>query len=250
MRCEMMEKRFTYEEYLKILSLYSGRIRNFNEAKGLTAFVILRHDVEFSITRALKMAKIEKSQKIKSTYFFQVRSGAYNPFSNAHRDAIQAIHKMGHSVGLHAYISHLKAGDIRSLNDELKKQKNIFEYGLELNCTSFSFHRPPMWALEIRRDNLCNMLNAYGPSFFEFSSQPKEIKYIADSKHDWAYGHPIEHEKKQKIQILVHPDEWTDSGDETLVQFFNGLKKEHELEFENILKAETKHYAIALGDIQ
>ena len=246
----MMEKRFTHEEYVQIINLYSDRIKSFNEAKGLSDFVILRHDVEFSITRALKMAKIEESKGIKSAYFFQVISGAYNPFSNAHRDAIQMINKMGHSVGLHAYISHLKAGDIDSLKNELEKQKNMFEFGVELNCTSFSFHRPPMWALELRKDNLCNMLNAYGPSFFEFSSQPKDIKYIADSKHDWSYGHPIEHERERKIQILIHPDEWTEDGDETLAEFFSGLKKEHELQFENTLKNETKHYAKAVGDSQ
>lgn len=246
----MKKKSFTYEEYREILNLYSHRIKSFNEAKGLSQFVILRHDVEFSVTRALKMAKIEESIGIKSTYFFQVLSSAYNPFSNKHRDAIQMIQKMGHSVGLHAYISHLKEGDIRSLNNELVKQKKMFEYGLELNCTSFSFHRPPMWALELRQDNLCSMLNAYGPSFFEFSSDPKHIKYIADSKHNWPYGHPIEHERERKIQILLHPDEWTEDGDETLVEFFNGIKKEYGLEFEHTLKNETKHYAQAFGDNQ
>jgi hypothetical protein len=246
----MMDKRFTYEEYLQIINLYSDRITSFNEAKGLSDFIILRHDVEFSVTRALKMARIEESRGIKSTYFLQVMSGAYNPFSNAHRDAIHMIHKMGHSVGLHAYISHLKEGNIASLKNELEKQKKMFECGLDLNCTSFSFHRPPMWALQLRKDNLCNMLNAYGPSFFELSSQPKDIKYIADSKHDWSYGHPIEYGRERKIQILVHPDEWTEGGDETLAEFFNGLKKEHELEFENTLKNETKHYANAFGGSQ
>ena len=246
----MMKKRFTYEEYHEILNLYSHRIKSFNEAKELSEFVILRHDVEFSVTRALKMAKLEESSGIKSTYFFQVLSSAYNPFSNEHRDAIQMIQKMGHSIGLHAYISHLKEGDIGSLNNELAKQKNMFEFGLELNCTNFSFHRPPMWALEIRQDNLCNMLNAYGPSFFEFSSEPKDIKYIADSKHNWPYGHPIEHERERKMQILLHPDEWTEDGDETLAEFFNGLKTEHRLEFENTLKNETTRYVQAFGDDQ
>jgi hypothetical protein len=154
------------------------------------------------------------------------------------------------SLTLHAYISHLQAGDLRSLNSELAKQKMMFESGLGLACESFSFHRPPMWALEIRKDNLFNMVNAYGPSFFEFSSQPKEIKYIADSRHEWAYGHPLEYEQESKIQILIHPDEWTEKGDDTLAEFFNRLKNEHELEFENILNNETKHYGQHFGDSQ
>jgi hypothetical protein len=97
----MSKKAFTYEEYTQIISMYSDRMRSFNEALGLSDFVILRHDVEFSVTRALKMAQIENQKKIKSTYFFQVISGAYNPFSNAHRKAIELIHEMGHNIGLH-----------------------------------------------------------------------------------------------------------------------------------------------------
>ena len=50
------------------------------------------------------------------------------------------------------------------------------------------------------------------------------------------------------MQILLHPDEWTEDGDETLAEFFNGLKTEHGLEFENSLKNETKHYVQAFGD--
>ena len=241
----MTEAKFTLGEYLQIISLYSDRIKSFKEAIGVSEFVILRHDVEVSVARALKMARIERSKGVKATFFFQVMSNAYNPFSNVNRDAIQTIYKLGHSIGLHAYISHLREGDNDALNNELWRQKTMFECGLELECESFSFHRPPMWALEIREDKICNMLNAYGPSFFEFSNQPQKIKYMADSKHFWCYGHPFDHVNDRKIQILIHPDEWTDHGDVTLAEFFNKLKKDHELEFENTLSNEFKHYSTA-----
>lgn len=243
----MTERKFTYGEYLQILNLYSDRIKSFSESVGASDFVILRHDVEFSVERALKIAQIEESKGVRSTFFFQVISNAYNPFSKVNRDAIQMIYKMGHCVGLHAYISDLKTEDLQSLEKELVKQRIMFESGLELNCVNFSFHRPPMWALEIRKDEICNMVNAYGPSFFELSNQPEQIKYLADSKHSWTYGHPLDQNQRNKIQILVHPDEWTEGGDNNLVEFFNGLKIEHSLDFENTLNSETKHYACAFG---
>ena len=172
---------------------------------------------------------------------------AYNPFSKINHDAIQMIHKMGHSVGLHAYISHLDEGDLSALFGELKKQKEIFEKGLKMDCLCFSFHRPPMWVLKIREDQICGMFNAYGPSFFELSSYPEDIKYVSDSKHDWSYGHPLEVGERRKLQILAHPDEWTENGDQNLVEFFNQLKYEHEQEFIRTLSKETKHYAKAFG---
>lgn len=245
-----MSKGFTHEEYVKIITSYVHRVSTFSEALELSDFVIIRHDVEFSVSRALKLAQLENSKGVKSTYFFQVMSSAYNPFSNVHCEAIQKIKSLGHSVGLHLYISHLEAGDLKSLHNELRKQKILFEAGLGLECESFSFHRPPTWALEIREDKVCNMINAYGPSFFEFSNRPRSIKYVADSKHTWAYGHPLEQLQERKVQILMHPDEWTKEGDETLVEFFNGLKKEHEIEFDKILYNETKHYAQAFGGCQ
>jgi hypothetical protein len=242
-----MKKNFTYEEYVEILNMYSGRFKSFEEAKNESKFVILRHDVEFSVARALKMAEIEHSNGVSSTFFFQVLSNAYNPFSKINHDAIQLIHKMGHSVGLHAYISHLNDGETSALVGELKKQKEIFEKGLEMDCLLFSFHRPPMWALKIREDEICSMLNAYGPSFFELNIQSEDIKYVADSKHNWFYGHPLDVGERRKIQILMHPDEWTENGDQNLVEFFNELKNEHNQEFLRTLRKETKHYEEACG---
>lgn len=237
-----MDIKFSWQEYGEILDLYSDRLKSFTEARGASEFVILRHDVEFNVARALKMAQIEKSRGVKSTFFFQVMSNAYNPFSIKNHDAIHIINNMGHSVGLHAYISHLDAPSSSILDKELKKQKNIFENGLEIDCLSFSFHRPPMWALEIRKDEMCNMINAYGPSFFELSRHPEHIKYVADSMHTWSYGHPLDNSERTKMQILVHPDEWSEDGDKNLVEFFNKLKNEHSLQFVNTLNDETKHY--------
>ena len=69
------------------------------------------------------------------------------------------------------------------------------------------------------------MINVYGDSFFEFSSSPKKIKYIADSMHKWNYGHPVDNLHYEKIQILLHPDEWSSEGS-TEKQLFHDLIEE------------------------
>ena len=114
-----------------------------------------------------------------------------------------------------------------------------FGFGFDV----FSFHRPPRWVLEIRDDIFCGAINAYGSSYFEFSDNPLQIKYIADSKHHWGYGHPMDALAFSKIQILIHPDEWTEKGEEDVNPFFNELIEEHQKEFIETLDSETKHFS-------
>ena len=111
----------------------------------------------------------------------------------------------------------------------------------------YCFHRPPPWTLEIREDQLEGLINAYGPSFFEYSSEPQHIRYIADSQHRWTYGHPLEVVDAPKIQLLFHPDEWTEIHCETQVTFFQGLIDEMRTEFIETLGEETKTFPNVSG---
>lgn len=233
---------FSYQEYREILKKIGSGLKRFHEAADLESFTILRHDVEFSVARAHKMALLEREQSVNSTFFFQTRSSAYNPFSIKNKTLIHKIKDLGHHVGLHLYVSHLAEGDWGQLEAELQTQKQIFEAGLGLDCDCFSFHRPPRWVLENRNDEICGLLNTYGASFFEFSDQPSHIKYIADSKHQWSYGHPLDDFAQNKVQILIHPDEWSEQGHDTK-QNFASLIDEHRAEFGDTLDGETRHFS-------
>ena len=125
----------------------------------------------------------------------------------------------------------------------MKRQKKLFELALNFSCEIFSFHRPPAWVLEQREDQINGMINTYGPSFFEFSPKPEKIKYFADSKHEWAYGHPLESSIKNRVQILLHPDEWTLKGDSDLKQFFENLILHKIKTLKSTILQETKHFS-------
>lgn len=122
-------------------------------------------------------------------------------------------------------------------------QKSIFETGLSLTLNIFSFHRPPKWLLDIRDDYLFNTINAYGPSFFEYKPHPVDIKYVSDSNHQWKNGHPFDDFKQSKLQLLIHPDEW--SGEHCLneKEFLLSLIKENRTEFISTLDEELKSFA-------
>lgn len=66
--------------------------RGNHEGKSL---IILRHDVEKLPQNALKIAEIERSLNIRSSYYFRISTGSYNP------PIMQKIAAMGHEIGYH-----------------------------------------------------------------------------------------------------------------------------------------------------
>jgi hypothetical protein len=240
---------FSYHEYRQILEAVGPKLKDYSAARQAAAFTILRHDVEFSVSRAYRMARIEQEHGVCSSYFFQVLSSAYNPLSVENRTLIRRIRDMGHHVGLHLYVSHIEEGDWRSVTAELAAQKQIFETGLGIACARFSFHRPPAWTLENRQDEIAGVMNTYGASFFEFSPRPETIKYIADSKHQWSYGHPLDDFPQQKVQILIHPDEWSEDGGD-IKDTFKALIDEHRAGFIETMDNETQRFSTYRGELQ
>jgi len=235
---------FCYEEYKLILKNLKNKNTTFDDALN-NEFNILRHDVEFNVDRAQKIGSIDKEHNIKSTFFIQVISSAYNPFSIKNKAKILSLVEMGHIVGLHFYISHVPLNNLKKLEDEFNLQKKIFETGLGLPCKIFSFHRPAphSWILDIREDYLFGSINAYGPSFFEYSSNPKKIKYIADSNHRWKYGHPLDNQNYSKMQILIHPDEWSDKNNLSELDFLKSLIDDDRKDFISTVDEELGSFA-------
>ena len=63
-------------------------LKSYDQALNSDRFVISRHDVEFDPNRALELAKIEQGAGLKSTYFFQSCSDAYNITSISNRNSL------------------------------------------------------------------------------------------------------------------------------------------------------------------
>ena len=237
----MINNQFSHNTYIKILHKYKDSFCDFANIKGKQSYVLLRHDVEFSPRRALEIAKIENSENISSSFLFQVRSNAYNVLSTINRKIISEILDLGHKVGLHFYVTELEENNWRLLEMELIKQAEILNFAINKKIDRFSFHRPPRWVLENREDYIKELINMYGKSYFELSDYPKKIKYLADSKHCFAYGNPMENYDFKKIQILLHPDEWSNNGCQAK-ENFNALAEEHLDQLRLTFKTETKIY--------
>lgn len=238
------------EEYRAILRRYAPVIADYTEAPARDAFCLIRHDVEFCVERAYRLAEIDAEEGVHSTFFFQVMNSAYNPLSTANRAMINRIQEMGHHVGLHFYVSHITPGDLVRLREELALQSKVLELITGHPIGRFSYHRPPRWVLEANEPLCDGMINAYASDFFELTqpgAMPSRVKYIADSQHKWHYGHPLENHAYEKFQILLHPDEWTEGGMDVVANF-RDLIEDHSRQFVECIRGECKHYDLVMKD--
>lgn len=214
----------SYSEYRKILKRLreTKRLCSFEEATIRESFIVLRHDIEFSIPKALQMALIERRSGVKSVYYVQTGNRAYNPFSSENMVLLRMIAMLGHKIGL-----HYRQGD-GDYHDEIYRQAEFLSAELGVPITSFSTHRPKAGS-EYDKYNVLGLLNAYGKEFFTRTDNPEkaEIKYISDSKFRWNYGYPSEEllSKYDRVQVLVHPFQWSEEPS-TMAECFDDLYKQ------------------------
>lgn len=239
---------FSYTEYRKIIEIIqeSGRSANFHEAQNRDSFIIMRHDVEFSVDRAYELSKVEKEMEFTSTYFFQWTNNSYNILSKKNKDIITKMHEDGHTIGLHFAVNGLT--DIVRIKHQIEKEIRTFNIMLDFDIDTFSVHRP---SKEILAANLKidGILNAYADEFFTFADTigediKLEVKYISDAQHRWNYGVPNRETLmgNKKVQVLTHPYSWTETGFDNLHNF-RSLIYERQQELIATIDGECNHFA-------
>lgn len=245
----------SYAEYRAILKNIknSGKYMDYKEASEAESFIILRHDIEFSIDRARRMSLIENEEGISSTYFVQITSNAYNAFSQKNIRLLKDMIQDGHHIGLHYHLG--KNVTYNHIKNEISEQIKILSEFLEYDIDRFSMHRPTEESkyYEIQIEGI---INAYSQEFFthlekvDKDSKP-QVKYIADSKHRWNYGYPDEDtiEKFPKIQLLVHPYSWDKLGRDA-ADTFCAIADEKERETLNDFDEETKIYSLVRQEVE
>ena len=162
--------------------------------------LLLRHDIDFSITQAIKIATQERNLGVFSTFFFMLTSNMYNLFSRENRQNVLDIKKMGHKISIHfdptVYNNNLK---------EFEKEKLAFENAFSTEVDIVSIHRPGPF-LQNNNIKLSGVYQTYHDNFF------KNMEYISDSGgRDVAsllekYFNNI---NRIGLQLLIHPIWWS-----------------------------------------
>ena len=242
--------KFSYAEYKNIITMVNQHlpIKDFKDVLkyNLTKFCVLRHDIEFSIDRALTLARIENELDVTSTYTVQLRNNTYNALSQKNIEAVQEIKKLGHQIGLHQNPPKMS-------DDELIKyiQKDIetLEHYYRFEVDRFAFHRcgsnPKLLENYVK---VPDKINCYDEKFFHYFNEKKpkdfRVHYLADSNHKWKYGHPLHIDYSIypfRMQLLTHPYSWSDGGHSNMPNF-NKLIKERNNELITDMNTETKTF--------
>ena len=133
---------FNYAEYKNIITMVSQHlpIKDFKDVLkyNLTKFCVLRHDIEFSIDRALTLARIENELDVTSTYTVQLRNNTYNALSQKNIEAVQEIKKLGHQIGLHQNPPKMSDNELIKY---IQKDIETLEHYYGFSVDRFAFHR-------------------------------------------------------------------------------------------------------------
>lgn len=249
--------KFSYLEYNDIITILTAKLPLYDYkdvTSAINEFLVVRHDVEFSVQRALDMAIFEHEKlDIHTSYFFQLRNNSYNILSNKNLKIVNKIIKMGHFVGLHVYTDTLpiKRG-YSAIVRQIQCDIGTLERYLDIHVDRFSLHRPTNKLLKLNIQ-VPNKINVYGLKYFHHFSDAGtdnlQIKYLSDSNHKWKYGYPLEIEYNtwNKVQLLIHPFSWTDQGADNLTNFSN-LIEEKTYEIICSINNETKTFPSELLD--
>ena len=230
---------FTFEGYTTLIDSLKdiGYIfTDYHSYEKYPRCVILRHDIDNSIEKALAIAKLEYELGVKSTFFTLLRTDFYNPASKRGLSGLKNIRSLGHEVGLHFdEMAYYKIDDVVKA---IKNEASILSDILEAPITTVSMHRPSQKTLDSNYD-LTPMINSYGKTFFN------DFKYLSDSRRRWREPtlEIIKSGQYDRLHILTHPiwyQETEESIHDTIKRFITSANKErYYQESENIKDIES-----------
>jgi len=209
-----MFDQFSYEEYDELLRIVKRGHKNLTFSDFLKphippSFFILRHDIDFSLDAASKMARFEAEQGVRATYFLLLSSQHYNLLSEAYCTVPRQLIASGHEVGLHYDVRTMSkcTNTNAELRGQLQYEIDILSRLAGSAIHSIAMHNPSVYGDDpFSNDN--RFINAYDPQF------TKHIAYYSDSCGAWrdhAYEAFQRSSIPDKLQLLIHPFYWADS---------------------------------------
>jgi len=227
---------FSYQIYLNLIQRLRGAGYGF---QTLAAFieapkskvVILRHDVDLRNWAALRLAKLEHSMGISSTYYFRMTKQSYDP------GMIKEIAGMGHEIGYHYEDLTSANGDpetaIKSFRNNLAKLSEL--YPVQTICmhgrSGSQYDNRDLWKDYDYRDFgiICepyididyNKVLYLSDTGRRWNGYKVSLRDKVESEYDFdfcATRDIIDNISRLPDQILItaHPEQWTDNLPEWL----------------------------------
>jgi hypothetical protein len=200
---------FSYGHYRDLLRSARERyaFASFDEPPtGGKPFILLRHDLDFSLEPALILARLEAELQVRSTYFVLLHAH-YNPFGDPAFASLREIVGLGHRLGLH-YDPSFYARNELPASETIRRESATLEDRFGSRVSVVAAHNPGRAPRPDGLD-LGGLLDAYSPAF------TVQMKYLSDSCQFWREGCAcgfIDPSRYPRLQVLVHPIWWSEEG--------------------------------------
>jgi hypothetical protein len=228
------------------LALLSGyRIAPFSLPPSKTERQIyLRHDVDYSLEMALRLAEVNAELGIRGTFCVLLRSQIYNLLSDRSLSVLEKMAALGQNLGLHASVAPTLPDD-GAVEARIRADFECVRYNCPAVGAVCSWHNPTPEVLEryLASPRVGGLVNAYSASFV------REIPYYSDSN----MRHSVEDFMRlvgeggsTRMQLLLHPLNWV-AGGQSMRDVFSGTWPYIIQEREQDLR--TNHfYSVALPE--
>lgn len=209
--------KFTYDWYVAILKklIHKGYcFKDYKTWQEEERTVILRHDVDCNLPKAVFFSEIEKNVcGGGATYFVLLSTNFYNVHSKACRECIDKIIKNGGNIGLHFDETQYAISDEEELKEYVRKEMEALSNIIDTKVEIVSMHRPSEKILSSNVE-FPGVINSYSEIFF------KEMKYVSDSRRHWRENvdEIVEGALCPRLHLLTHPLWYTDGGEKSLKQ--------------------------------
>src|SRR5919109_2546437 len=150
---------FTEASYREIVAAAAARYTF--EPFGTQAagpHVLWRHDVDYSLHRAVVLARLEAEMGARATYFLTLHSDLYNLLEPAVHARAREIAALGHWIGLHFDAGFYADG---ALDERAAWEGRVVSEALEVPVQAVSLHNPSVsGAQDFDAERLGGMVHA------------------------------------------------------------------------------------------
>lgn len=211
----------------------------------LDRYIVLKHDVETDINKALDIAKIENKYGHCGSYYVQ----AYLLNKDSNIDMLKEIQSMGHEVSYHYDVMDSSKGDLEKAILEFEANMQLFEnngFELQTLCQhgnpvieriGYTSNRDFFRSKKVQSlyPNICDIMvnykDVHQTEYLYYSDAGKKIKHIYDPINNDIVNSDDKNKSYDNLNLLfeevinsssiiisIHPHRWTKSATSSVLK--------------------------------
>ncbi|MFW9924842.1 MAG: hypothetical protein ACFFDW_16305 [Candidatus Thorarchaeota archaeon] len=201
-----------YERLLSVLKKEDFEIKKFMDyfplekgnPKKINIFI--RHDVDLSLKKIVKMTALEKKYGITSTVFFRLHSNKYSLQQAI--PIIKKLHQEGFEIGFHYEVLTVTKGDEKAAIEIFEKELTTLREHVPVQIVAAhgdKYKNRQIWS-KLNKNKL-NVFSAYDMKKNLYLSDAGGYDLFAKFGHH-LYGELDKASQGDIVQILIHADWW------------------------------------------